>query len=120
MRNTAVFPSLIPFLFPFHASPSDFQRYTHKGQKILFDGWELLEQFNPTGPVTLALLGIIEFFSILFSLGSEKAKDYIYLILCAALFPIKYLDFFFVNRKRFIGLAPSILSVVRKNDDTIS
>jgi len=109
---------LIPFLFPFHASPYDFQRYTHKGHETLFEGWEILEQSNPTGPVTLVLLCIIEFLSILISLGHEKVKTYVYLCLCAILFPFKYMDAPFVNRKSFLTLAPSIFTVARKDEET--
>jgi len=105
---------LIPFLFPFHASPHDFQRYTYKGQNILFKDWEIIEQFNATGPVTLFLLCFIEFMSIIFSFGHQKLKAYIYLFGCALLFPFKYLDVFFINRKSFLTLAPSILVTARK------
>lgn len=107
---------LIPFLFPFHASPYDFQRYTHKGHETLFKGWEVVEQSNPTGPVTLVLLCMIEFLSILMSMGNKKAKGFIYLGLCAILFPFKYMDVIFVNRKSFLTLAPTIFTVARKGD----
>ena len=105
---------LIPFLFPFHASPFDFQRYTHKGHEVLFEGWKIEEQCNPTGPITLLLVCLIEFLSILFSLGNEKIKAYAYLFFCTILFPFKYFDVFFVNRKCFLTLAPSILTIARK------
>jgi SAM-dependent methyltransferase len=107
---------LIPFLFPFHASPYDFMRFTREGQKILFRDWQIAEQTNPTGPITLGLLCIIEFLSILLSFGNSKVKGYVYLLLCVALFPLKYLDIIFVNRKSFLPMAPSILSVVRKHE----
>jgi SAM-dependent methyltransferase len=106
---------LIPFLYPFHASPHDYQRFTLEGQKILFTGWEMIEQTNPTGPITLVLLCLIEFLSIVVSFGNNKIKGYFYLFFCGILFPFKYLDFLFVNRKSFLTLAPSILAVVRKN-----
>ncbi|MBM4430993.1 MAG: class I SAM-dependent methyltransferase [Chloroflexi bacterium] len=108
---------LVPFLFPFHASPYDFYRYTHKGLGLLFKEWDILEQTNVTGPVTLGLLNTVEFLSIVFSLGRDRVKAYIYLILCAILFPLKYLDAPFVNRKSFLTLAPSILTVLRKRDE---
>jgi len=107
---------LVPFLFPFHASPNDFHRYTHKGLEILFKDWRILEQTNITGPVTLGLIYIIEFLSILMSLGHHRIKAYIYLFLCTILFPFKYLDTPFINRKSFLTLAPTILTVMRKPD----
>ncbi len=105
---------LIPFLFPFHASPYDFQRLTHKGQQGLFEGWTVVEQTNPTGPVTLGLVCLIEFLSILLSFGHEKVKAFVYLLFCGLLFPLKFLDLPFVHRKAFLTLAPTIFTVVRK------
>jgi SAM-dependent methyltransferase len=109
---------LIPFLFPFHASPHDFHRYTHKGLELLFKEWQIVEKINVTGPVTLTLINTIEFLSILLSLGNQKAKAYIYLILCGLFFPFKYLDAPFVNRKSFLTLAPTILTLLRKPDES--
>jgi SAM-dependent methyltransferase len=106
---------LIPFLFPFHASPGDFQRYTHKGLEMLFREWEIVEQTNATGPITLGLLSAIELLSIMLSLGQAQVKAFIYLLLCGILFPLKYLDAPFVNRKSFLTMAPTILTVARKH-----
>lgn len=105
---------LIPFMMPFHASPYDFQRYTHKGALQLFDGWECEAQFAPFGPVTLLMQSTIECLSAMFSFGSERMKTLLFLGLCLVLFPIKFLDAPFVRRTRLIGIAPSIFTVVRK------
>lgn len=113
-RSNGIGMHLIPFLFPFHASPYDFQRFTHMGLKFLFEKWKIIEQFNVTGPITLAIINTIEFLSILLSFGSKKAKAVIYLILCLVLFPLKFLDAPFVRRKSFITIAPTILTVIRK------
>ncbi|MEE9296057.1 MAG: methyltransferase domain-containing protein [Phycisphaerae bacterium] len=105
---------LLPFLYPFHASPFDFHRFTHQGQQVLLDGWETVEQTNAAGPVTLMLICLIEFLSIVLSLGHEKLKAFINLLLCGLLFPVKFLDFPFINRKAFLTLAPTIFIVGRK------
>jgi SAM-dependent methyltransferase len=105
---------LIPFLFPFHASPHDFQRFTHRGLERLFEGWTIVAQTNATGPITLALTAGIEFLSVVLSLGRERVKPYVYLALCGMLFPLKYLDGPFVGRRAFLTLAPTIVTVVRK------
>lgn len=105
---------LIPFMMPFHASPYDFQRYTHKGALQLFSGWECVTQFAPFGPITLLMQSTIECLSAIFSFGSERMKTFLYLGFCLVLFPIKFLDAPFVRRSRLIGIAPSIFTVVRK------
>ena len=105
---------LIPFLYPFHASPYDFQRFTHKGVAILFNEWTIVEQKNKTGPFSLLLLLIIEFLSIIFSFGNYRLKAIANLCFCALFFPIKFLDVLFVNKKSFLTMAPSILTIVKK------
>jgi SAM-dependent methyltransferase len=106
---------LIPFMYPFHASPNDFNRYTHMGQRLLFRDWTVIAQTNPTGPVSLILLSSIEMASIVLSFGNTRARSVLYLLFCGLLFPLKYLDVLFVNRKAFLSMAPSILSLVRKD-----
>jgi len=113
-RQGGINMHLIPFLFPYHASPHDYQRYTHSGAVNLFSGWSLLEQRPVTGPVTLLLLWIIEFGSSLLSAGNERLKSYIYLLLCLLLWPFKFIDVLFAGRRSFLGMAPTIWTVMRK------
>lgn len=108
---------LIPFLFPFHASPHDYQRLTHIGAARLFPGFELVEQRNVTGPFTLLTLLVTEFLAIVFSFGHERLKAPLYLLFCLMLFPLKFLDFPFIGRSSMLGLAPTILTVSRKVKD---
>lgn len=105
---------LVPFMYPFHASPHDFQRYTHKGMEVLLGSWNIVEQRNTSGPVSLWLVSTIELLAILFSLGSRRLKPFFFLGFCVVLFPIKYLDVLFVNNKHFLSLSPTILTVARK------
>ena len=105
---------MIPFMFPYHASPADYHRFTHEGHHILFNGWEIIERSNPTGPVTVALLHLIEVLSTILSFNNQRAKSVVYLMLCALLFPLKFLDAPFIDRAAFLGSAASIISVIRK------
>lgn len=107
---------IAPFLYPFHASPDDFYRYTHRGMEALFGRCEVVECVNVAGPATLAFAILAEFLSILLSLGNARARAFIYLMSCLVLFPIKYLDVFFVRRKTFRALAPLLLTALRKRD----
>jgi SAM-dependent methyltransferase len=104
----------IPFMYPFHASPYDYHRVTHVGAARLFLGWELLEQRGAAGPISLFLICLNEFVASLLSLGNSRIKAPIYLLTCMLTFPIKFLDIFFVGRQSFIGLAPTIVTAVRK------
>ena len=104
----------IPFMYPFHASPYDFHRVTHVGATRLFLGWDVIEQRGTTGPISLFLICFNEFFASMLSMGNPRIKAPVYLAICILTFPIKFLDALFVGRKAFIGLAPTILTVVRK------
>jgi SAM-dependent methyltransferase len=108
---------VIPFLFPYHASPHDYTRLTHSGSAGLFRGWKVVEQRNTTGPVTLFLVCLLEFLSVLLSFGRPGPKAIIYLVLCLAVFPLKVFDAPFIGRRAFLGLAPTILTVSRKSGD---
>ena len=108
---------VIPFLFPYHASPHDYTRLTHSGAIGLFRNWGVVEQRNTTGPVTLFLVCLLEFLSVLLSFGRPGPKAVIYLILCLVVFPLKVLDAPFIGRRAFLGLAPTILTVARKRAD---
>ncbi|WP_198034871.1 methyltransferase domain-containing protein [Bradyrhizobium sp. WSM1417] len=113
-RKNGLAAHLIPFMFPFHASPHDYQRLTHIGAATLFPGFELLEQRNATGPFTLLTLLLTELFAVIFSLGNERPKAFLYLTFCLIFFPIKFLDFPFVGRPSMLGIAPTIFTVTRK------
>jgi len=106
---------LIPFMFPFHASPHDYQRLTHVGAANLFFGFDPVEQRNITGPFTLLTLLLTEFFAVIFSFGKERLKAPLYLVFCLLLFPLKFLDWPFVGRSSMLGIAPTILTVSRKS-----
>jgi SAM-dependent methyltransferase len=106
---------LIPFLFPYHASPHDYQRLTHSGAARLFPGWQLLEQRNATGPVTLFVVTFSEFLAILLSFGKPRLKAVFYLLVCLLLFPLKFLDAPFIGRDAFLSLAPTIYTALRKS-----
>lgn len=104
----------VPFMYPFHASPYDFRRWTHVGAAELLRGWDVVEQRAATGPISLFLICFNEFIASLLSMGISRLKAPIYLMTCLLTFPIKFLDALFIGRKSFIGLAPTILTVARK------
>jgi len=107
---------VIPFLYPFHASPDDFQRYTHMGARGLFPGWRVAAQFPASGPFTLFNAMTAEVVSILLGFGRDRLRSLVYLGTAALLAPLKFLDVAFVGRRAFLSVAPSILTVLDKPD----
>lgn len=104
----------VPFLFPFHASPHDYRRFTHMGLRQLFGKWQMVEQLNSGGPVTLALLATIELLATMLSFGRPGLKGALYLFFCGCLFPLKFLDAPFIGREAMLPMAPSIFVHVVK------
>ncbi len=105
---------MIPFMYPFHASPEDFFRFTQEGVKRLFGQWNTIEVRNPSGPISYFLLGFVEFWSVVLSGGNPRIKGIAYLLLCGVAFPFKILDLPFRNRKSFQGMAPTLLVHMQK------
>lgn len=109
---------VVPFLYPYHASPGDYWRYTHEGLAAMLPDWKVLRCVSTAGPFTLAMACTAEFLSTLLSFGDARLRAILYLLCCALLFPIKYFDFFFVRRDSFRTMAPTLLTALRKPGDT--
>jgi len=105
---------IIPFMYPFHASPNDFVRYTHAGAAHLFDDWRVVEQFTVAGPISVLNTVVVEFISIILALGNSRLQAPIYLLLSAVFSPIKLLDLFFVRQRAFLSVSAVILTDLEK------
>jgi SAM-dependent methyltransferase len=106
----------VPFLYHFHESPQDFMRFTHMGLIQLFKRWKIVDIFNTSGPVSLAMLLGIEIVASLLSFGNDRVKELFYLGLCGLTFPIKILDWPFRHRSVVFSFAPNFCIIVRKKD----
>lgn len=102
---------MIPFLYHFHSSPYDFVRFTDQGLIRLLQGFRVRDVTNAAGPVSYFLLGFVEFWATVLSFNHQGLKSVIYLGLCSVTFPIKLLDWPFINRKAFIPMAPQLLVI---------
>jgi len=105
---------LVPFLYPFHASPFDYFRYSAEGLKVLFRDWKILNTLNITGPFSLISIVATEVIATVFTFGFNPLRNLVYLFLCLLIFPLKFLDVFFVGRKQFEGLAPTFFIQCQK------
>ncbi len=105
---------IIPFMYPFHASPNDFVRFTHAGAAAMFDGWRLVEQFGVAGPFSLLNSVLAEFLSIILGMGNKNVQAAAYVCLSALLAPIKFLDVIFLRRRAFLSISSVILTDLEK------
>lgn len=85
----------VPFVYPFHASPNDFFRWTIPGIEKSFNDFDVISSGMRGGPAGALQGTLMHFFAILLSFGFEKLYillSYFFMVLFS---PIKILDFLF-------------------------
>lgn len=83
----------LPFLWPYHASPHDYRRWTESGVKRELAGFEILALGLCGGPTTTLVNVGHEWLAITLSFGIGALYRILYLALMPLLFPFKWLDF---------------------------
>lgn len=81
----------VPFMQPFHASPHDYQRYTHAGLATLFNQFEVLEIRVGAGPTSALVWVLQEWLALALSFGSRRLYRAL-VPLMWILSPLKLLD----------------------------
>jgi len=85
---------IVPFMFPYHASPNDYGRWTYTGLQTLLSrhGFETEKIMIVSGPAS-ALTGVlIWFLAITLSFGLRPLYELWFIFFSLTLWPIKYLD----------------------------
>ena len=96
----------VPFMQPYHAVPTDYQRYTITGIEELFDRFECLEKGVILGPGSAMSWVAREFLAVLFSFNNLYLYRAGQRVFGWVTVPLKYLDAF-LERNQF---APSMAS----------
>jgi len=103
-----------PFLYPFHASPTDYFRWTDMGFLKMIGGFELIEKGVRSGIFSTLNVYLCYLLATLFSFGNKNLYWFLVNISIFIFFPIKLLDIFF-NRLPFAENSAAVLYyVVRK------
>lgn len=89
----------IPFVFPFHADPSDFYRFSYRGIAILCEDFERIDSGFNRGPASTMHHLFVHFFAMLFSFNSKTIYGLNIDIFKWLFFWIKYLDIFLAKYK---------------------
>ena len=89
----------VPFIFPFHAAPSDFYRFSHKGIEILCEDFERIDSGFNRGPASTMHHLLVHFFAMLLSFNSKTIYGINIDLFKWLLFWVKYLDKFLANYK---------------------
>lgn len=82
----------VPFMFPFHADPDDFYRFSNRGLEILCENFERLDSGYDRGPASSMHHLLVHFFAILFSFNSKTLYGINVDLFKWLLFWVKYLD----------------------------
>jgi SAM-dependent methyltransferase len=86
----------VPFIFPFHADPDDFYRFSHKGLEILCEKFERMDNGFNRGPASTTLHVLVHFLAMLFCFNNRTLYGINVDLFTWLLFWVKYLD-------RFLG-----------------
>jgi SAM-dependent methyltransferase len=104
---------VVPFCHPFHAYPTDYQRWTIDGLKGLLSEFEIVSIGIRTGPTATMLTFVLEFVKVL-SPGPLKRPAR---AICAwIIWPFRYLDLWLNRRPDAYVLANHIYALVRKRN----
>ncbi len=103
-----------PFLYPFHASPSDYYRWSAKGLRLLFKDFEVVEEGVRGGPFSTLDVYLSHLSGLLLSFGSDMLYSLFTNIAMFVFFPIKFLDIIFAHIPKAEYLSTDLYIVVRK------
>ncbi len=82
----------VPFVYPFHASPNDFHRWSGEGLKVLCSNSKIIKLGSRSGPTSALIAQFSTWLAIVLSCGSEALYSIFAALIPAILFPIKFLD----------------------------
>lgn len=106
----------LPFLYPFHSSPSDFTRWTEPGFALLVADFKIVESGVRAGPFSALTVYLCYLFAVIFSFNTYFLFWILVNVSMFVFFPIKFLDIIFARFKSAKNLAAILYFVIQKND----
>ncbi|MBX4210353.1 class I SAM-dependent methyltransferase [Candidatus Parcubacteria bacterium] len=104
----------IPFMFPYHGSPSDYTRFTISALRKRFDSFEVIGSGTRSGPITALVVQLMYALSILLSFGSQRLYSFHLSFTMIILSPLKILDFLMLPFPYSVDAANHIYFFARK------
>ena len=105
----------VPFLYPFHSSPSDYHRWTCEGVRELFRDFEIVEIGVWAGPASALTAYFCHFVGMLFSFRSEFLNSLFTNLAMFIFFPLKFLDLILARLPQAHTVASIFYCVVKKS-----
>ena len=105
---------LAPFVLPFHSYPSDFQRYSIEGLRVLFEDFNEIESGVYRDP-SVAFVGIFsDYLAGFFSFFWPDIHLSMKVFFTALMFPIKFLDVVLNKSRKSYILAHCVYYIGKK------
>ena len=82
----------VPFLYPFHASPGDYTRFTLAGLRRRFGGCDVIAAGTQSGPITALSIQCAYILALLTSFGSGRLYDILLQFWIVAFSPLRVLN----------------------------
>jgi SAM-dependent methyltransferase len=105
---------MMPFMYGFHAAPSDYQRFTHRGLLHRTRNFETELLKVVCGPTSALICVLMEWLALFFSFGSQKLYQVLSLGFMVMLSPLKLLDFALSFHPEAVRIASVFLYVGKK------
>lgn len=109
----------VPFLWPFHASPHDYWRWTESGALRDFGRFEVIRAGFSGGPTTTLVNVLHEWLAMALSFNIDFLYRLLFLALIPLLFPFKLLDLV-MSRHRHAGKIGSLYYLHGRKRDRAS
>lgn len=103
-----------PFMYPFHSSPSDYQRWTKEGLIELFSDFEIVEIGVRSGPFSALDAYLCHMTGFVLSFGNAALDSFFTNLAMFLFFPIKLLDVVFCRWPGAEKVASVLYCVVKK------
>jgi SAM-dependent methyltransferase len=106
--------SYIPFIQGFHASPSDFYRFTIEGAKEAFKNFTLKEVKLGSGPTSGFLWILQEWLALVLSFGIKPLYYALLFLIMLVTFPLKFLDILLIHHPKAKNIASGFIFIGEK------
>ena len=107
---------MVPFVFPFHAYPGDYQRYSSSGILELTHEFEKIELCVLTGPTSAMLVMFREYLRLLIPGGNGMLRTALNGVSGWLTFPVKHLDRWLNRKPEAAHLAAAFYYLGRKKE----
>lgn len=104
----------VPFVYPFHASPNDFHRWSTEGLRYALREGDVQEIGTRAGPTSALTAQLVTWTAIAVSFGSETLYSIASVVLLLLFFPLKFLDLIFGRFPTSVHGAADVFAIVKK------